>query len=646
MPDPTRKTPPDRLPMLYRSGVLEVETRADANGGDRKVYRFSVSSEAKVERWFGIEQLTHTSAALDRTFLRAGLPVMADDMIGGHNGVHVGVFENDAIENGKLRGDVRFSSSAKGREVEQDVADGIRRQVSIGYRVNKFRVEKGEAGAPDMYVATRWAPKEVTILPLGADISVGPGRAADQEFGVEFETPTEVGLEEEVAEMENEPTRGSQAPSTRSPAPAPAPVITQEGPPPPAPNVRDLGQEAADISDLCNAQGLSERAPGWIREKLSPDQVARKILALRATAPAPAPASETIPMSPKDGKRYSYSRALRLLVEGKDPEQFDGLEGETHKELMRSHPQDVPYHGGILVPTRTRALDSMTPTKGPEIVATEQGELIEILRNKARVAALGARILTGLQGPIAFPKQTGAITVYWVGENPASNVPDSDPTLGLVILAPKTLQGTTAYARQLLAQTTVDVEGMIRGDLGSGHALAADLAAIHGVGAAGQPVGIYSAPDVLSHGVGGVPDFADITTMEGLIAQANADTGALGWLTTPLMAALLMGTPEHATAQMAGFIWRGNVSEGVMGGYRAMSTNQCSKTLGAGSDEHAFIFGNWGDCIIGLWNAMELIVDPLSQKKKALIEVTSFQMADVILRHGQSFCKGTGAKIA
>ena len=55
------------------------------------------------------------------------------------------------------------------------------------------------------------------------------------------------------------------------------------------------------------------------------------------------------------------------------------------------------------------------------------------------------------------------------------------------------------------------------------------------------------------------------------------------------------------------------------------------------------MFGNWRDLVIGMFAAMELVVDPFSQKKKGLIEVTSFQMADMILRHGESFPKWTGA---
>ena len=84
---------------------------------------------------------------------------------------------------------------------------------------------------------------------------------------------------------------------------------------------------------------------------------------------------------------------------------------------------------------------------------------------------------------------------------------------------------------------------------------------------------------------------------------------------------------------------------GALAGYTARASNQVSATLGGGS-EHGLIFGNWSDALIGMWGALELVVDPYSLKKQGMIEVTSFQLCDIALRHAQSFCKATGATIA
>lgn len=212
-------------------------------------------------------------------------------------------------------------------------------------------------------------------------------------------------------------------------------------------------------------------------------------------------------------------------------------------------------------------------------------------------------------------------------------------------MGPKTLQGSTSYARQLLAQASLDVEMLVRDDLAAGHGLAYDLAALHGLGSDGEPWGIYNAPDVQAHPFGGVPTYALMVQMQGLVADANADEGSLGYLTNPLTASLLKQTPEHATIGSGTWVWTGPIGEGMVAGYRASATKQASGTL-AGGAEQAIIYGNWADLMIALWGAMELVVDPYSKKKQALIEVTSFQMADIGIRHGESFCKATGATLS
>jgi len=165
---------------------------------------------------------------------------------------------------------------------------------------------------------------------------------------------------------------------------------------------------------------------------------------------------------------------------------------------------------------------------------------------------------------------------------------------------------------------------------------------LHGKGGDGEPTGIYIAQDVNIKAFGGVPTFGKMVDMATEAAIDNALLGTLAYLTTPEMAGLLMQT--EVTATTGQFIWKGRHDEGVVAGYRSISSNQAFKTLGAGA-EHAITFANWRDLIIGNWGGVEVVVDPFSKKKQALIEVTTFEMADILLRHGESFVKATGATL-
>jgi hypothetical protein len=141
--------------------------------------------------------------------------------------------------------------------------------------------------------------------------------------------------------------------------------------------------------------------------------------------------------------------------------------------------------GGFLVPTftsteaareimarrtaefNTRAgLDSATATKGQELKFTVPGEFLEILRNYMATITPAHTLMAGLQGPVAFPAQTGAGTATWVGENPGVDVADSNLTARRRSRStPKSIQSSTSYSRQLLAQSVIDVDALVKTDL-------------------------------------------------------------------------------------------------------------------------------------------------------------------------------------
>ena len=91
----------------------------------------------------------------------------------------VGVIESASIDSDRvLRGVARFSKSECGQEIQQDVLDGIRTLVSVGYMVDEMvellaRAADGDYSAPEMQAARplievqrRWSqlPTPQTLL--------------------------------------------------------------------------------------------------------------------------------------------------------------------------------------------------------------------------------------------------------------------------------------------------------------------------------------------------------------------------------------------------------------------------------------------------------------------------------------------------
>ncbi len=133
----------------------------------------SISSEAPVERFGGKEILLHTEQAIDLS--RSPLPLLTS-----HDAeqVPVGIVENLKIVGRKLRGVLRFGSSAKAQELWTDVLNGILSGLSIGYQVHDSEPHG------DSYHVTRWMPLEVSLVAVPADISVGIGRSLNLKKGV------------------------------------------------------------------------------------------------------------------------------------------------------------------------------------------------------------------------------------------------------------------------------------------------------------------------------------------------------------------------------------------------------------------------------------------------------------------------------
>jgi len=646
-----------------------VRALAGADGetaGEDVVYDVILSTEHPVEKSWCIETLSHKKSAVDMSYARSGLSLLLehgvrnlDQMAAGIIDplLHVGVIEEVAtVDDTKLKGALRFSKSALAQEIERDVNDRTRRFISVGYIKRKWKLVKpaGPNGEKEEYLVTRWTPVEGSIVSIPADPNAKVGRSAggSVEYPVELESDNPAAEEPKMEPNKEAPPAGATATSPEVPAPGGVDTrsLNGGGAPP------DRNKEIAELVRLCESNGVAHRAAEFIERGVSLKDAGLEILRERRSVPTNGTAAEILDgLKAKDRKRYSVSRALDMLCRRvANGTTFDGVEGEVHQHLeKRQRDSGIQTQGGIILPVsmggdiERRTMTTNQAAKGAELVFDQPGELIEFLRNASVLFRMGGRLLSGLSGGnIPFPKQTGTVTVTWPGENPASPVSPTDVATGTVTLAPKTMAGGCQISRQLLRQSSFDSEQMIRQDLAEGHGAAFERGAFHGKGAGGELTGIYVAPDVGAVGMANVvPTWVKCTDMIAALGNANALKGKLGFITTPGIASRLAAT-LMASAAGAAFIWSGRVEDGQIGGYPAMASNNVLGNLGAGADEHGFMFGNWQEVVAGMWGDIEITVDPYTAAGSGLVKFFSWQLGDVVLRHGQSFCKATAAKVA
>jgi hypothetical protein len=267
------------------------------------------------------------------------------------------------------------------------------------------------------------------------------------------------------------------------------------------------------------------------------------------------------------------------------------------------------------------------------------GSFIELLRNKTLLTQLGVGTLSGLVGNVAIPRQSGAATAYWLAEG--ADVPASDQAFAQVGATPRRLAAQTAFTKQLLAQSSLDAEALIRDDLMRVIAIAKDLAGIQGTGGA-QPLGILNgplaasgqAPNILGTVTfGAAPTWANIVAFETAIETGNADIGTMQWLTNPTVK-----NKWKTTVKVANYPVFLVGDDNRAAGYPVNVTNQVGTS---GTFANRAIFGAWGQAMFCDWAGMDVVVDPYTQAASNKIVVTLNMFSDFIVRHWPSFAIST-----
>ena len=577
---------------------------------DERTFEFPFSSEYPVARYFGNEILSHGRGAADLSRLNDGAPLLFN-----HDPDRViGVVERAYIDDKSRRGyaRVRFSRNEFAQEILRDVQDGILRNVSFGYSI-----EKMEERSSGDFVATSWKSLELSVVAIPADPSVGFGRSLD-----------------------------SKTQPAAPAAPKPDPIPAMENTTPDLAVVRAEAAEAersriSGITSLCDKHNLNDLAGELVRGGKSIDDARAAVLERLGSAQKPvSEKAAEIGLTEKEVRNFSFLRAINALAHPTDRKAQEAARFEYEVSEAAAYAMGKESRG-IMVPAEVlkRDLNVGTATAGGNTVATDllSANFIDLLRNKAVVMGLGTQMLTGLQGNIAIPRATGGATAYWVAESGSPT--ESQAAFDQVTMSGKTVGAFSDISRKLLLQSSIDVEGYVRNDLATVLALAIDSAAIEGTGSSNQPTGILNTSGIgsVAGGTNGAaPTYANIVGLETEVAQDNADIGSLSYLTNSKVRGKLKQTYTNSTyGEIPVF-----GADGTMNGYNVAVTNQVPSNLTKGNASaicSAIIFGNFADLIVGMWGSLDLMVDPYTASTSGTVRVVALQDLDIAVRHPESF---------
>ena len=314
-----------------------------------------------------------------------------------------------------------------------------------------------------------------------------------------------------------------------------------------------------------------------------------------------------------------------------------GREREVSQEIARRSGRQFQ---GIAVPVQAlrRPVERRTITttgSGGNLVATmlDGSQYVDLLRAALVIRQLGARVLTGLSANVDIPRMTSSAAVGWVAENQALSM--TGETFDKVALRPKHAGAIVELSRNMLQQSTPDVEQLVRDDLAQVLARALDSAAIFGAGGV-EPVGILNTANVpvLPLGTNGAPlNYDAVADLMGLPLNANVMGESMGFLSNTKVRQHLVKM-LNLQGQPLGL-------DTIFEGQPQQWSNlvPASGTKGTGANLSAMIYGNWSDLIIGFWSELDVLVNPYDSAaySKGNVLVRAMMTCDVAVRHPESF---------
>lgn len=584
------------IEVIHRSMTVDAKP---INEDERRV-NIAISSEEPVERSFGKEVLEHSDEAIDLSFLASGrAPLLLD-----HDPKQqIGVIESVDLDGSarRLRATVRFGRNGLAKEVFDDVVDGIRANISVGYTINKMEKDSSQR---DTYIAKAWRPMEASLVSIPADVTVGVGRSNEQS-----KTQNQIVTHVEDIKMSEVDMDAIRADAQK-----------------------EARKNASEIAELGARHNQGQLAQQAIRDGKSIEEFRSELLEVVGSVRGLE--NDEIGMTKEEVKRFSLARAIHALANPTDRRAQEAAAFEFECSRVAAD-QTGRASQGIMLPNDvlrnwTRDLNSSDDSH-LHFEDGRPGDFIDVLRNSSSVMQAGARMLTGLSGDVKIPKKTAGSSASWIAtEGGAAG--ESEMVTGSITMSPKSLGAFTDVTRQLLIQSSLDIEALIRDDLAQALALAIDLGALSGSGASGQPTGIKNTSGINTVDFGTAPDlvptWAQVIEMETKVAEDNALLGAnLAYISNATMyGALKSVTKDSGSGQ---FVVEPN---GNMNGYRTIVSNQV-----ASGDLY---FGNFADLLIGFFGNLDLLVDPYTASTTGTIRVVALQSVDVAVRNAVSFCLG------
>jgi len=339
-------------------------------------------------------------------------------------------------------------------------------------------------------------------------------------------------------------------------------------------------------------------------------------------------------------ERFNIGAALRMAGTGK----FSGVEAEINEmgaEELRAANKDVSEYSlnipASMVRASAQTAGQDSGAYGGALIVDQTPRLVESFIPKLFLEELGATMFTGLTGGAVPLPVMENFNFTWADET--EEISSQKSGVAGPKLSPKRAGAVVLISNRLLNQSSIDVQSKIMSMLGQGAARALNSAAISGLSANKQPVGIINMSGILAAAQtsSSAATWAKIVELQGLLDSNDASDVNRGYLCSPKLLAALKTIPKQSSAA-AGFL----AENGLIDGYKTVATSLVPSTPAVtGSSPvpelHNLIFGDFSQLFIGQWGGIQFVVDPLTAASSASLKVVVNMEADIQVANKKAF---------
>lgn len=339
-----------------------------------------------------------------------------------------------------------------------------------------------------------------------------------------------------------------------------------------------------------------------------------------------------------EGRAFSITKFIREAAE----KNLTGIEAEAARLGAAEFERLGLSKKGFVIPSfllrSSAGQNAGTNADGGYAKSEMLPRYIDGLKQYLVVAQLGATVLGDLVGTLPLVS-AGSITAAWAAEGAQGSV--SKATFARKTMTPHRNYCIGAFSKDLLRQTSIDIDSIVWDKIQQAHAELLEAACIAGTGSNNQPTGILTGITDAASGLvngdtnGKAIDWANVVKLETVIRKNNAKRGKLGYLTNSKVIGAMKSTEKASnTAQ---FILG---ESGNLNGYKVAESNLVPDNLTKGTAHDvcsAMIFGNFEDLYIGHWGGVDIVVDDVTLADQADVRIILNSWDDVCVAEPKSF---------